>query len=168
MDGWLSHLKDGKVPQLSKESPVMMKKDEELVFSMPNISLLEARAVRTGSYGGPSIRVAKGLYFRVGGFQSQSHEELKVLDQGIVTLTNKRIVFSGSKRTVNIPLKKIISMEPYSDALSIVREGKEKTQHLKGINQGKLTISVNEREYQEPFSGLMFMYMIQGLAKGED
>jgi hypothetical protein len=168
MEGWLAQLKSGKIPQMSKESPVIMKKGEELVFSMPNISLLEARAVRSGSYGGPSIRVAKGLNIRVGGFQSQTHEELKVLDQGVITLTNKRIVYSGSKKTVNLPLNKIISIEPYSDAISIVREGKEKTQHFKGINQGKLTISGNGRDYQEPFSGLMFMYMIQGLTKEED
>jgi len=135
---------------------------------MPNISLLEARAVRKGSYGGPTIRVAKGFSFRLGAFQAQTHEELKVLDQGAITLTNKRIVYSGSKKTVNIPLTKIIYLEPYSDAISIVREGKEKTQHFKGINQGKLTISGNGREYHEPFSGLIFMYMIQGLANQEE
>lgn len=165
---WLEQLKSGKIPQMSKDSPVILKKGEELIFSMPNISLLEARAVRKGGYGGPNIRVAKGLSFRVGAFQIQSHEELKVLDQGIITLTNKRIVYSGAKKTVNIPLNKIISIEPYSDAISIMREGKEKTQHFKGINQGNLTISGNGRKYHEPFSGLIFMYMIHGLTKQEE
>lgn len=168
MDAWLTRFKNGEIPQLSQESPVMLKKGENLIISMPNISLLEARAVRKGGYSGSNIRVAKGLYFKVGGFQAQTHEELKVLDQGIITLTNKRIVYSGSKKTINIPLTKIISLEPYSDAISIVREGKEKTQHFKGINQGELTISGNGREYHEQFSGLMFMYMIQGLTKLED
>jgi hypothetical protein len=127
--------------------------------------LSEPRAVRTGTYGGPSFRVAKGVYFRVGGFKSQSHDEIKNIDQGIFTLTNIRLVFSGSKRTISIPLSKIISIEPYSDAIALRREGKEKTQYFVGINKTSLTISVSGRKYQEPFSGLLFKYMIEGLTK---
>jgi hypothetical protein len=165
MNTWLSQIKSGNIQQMSDTSPVMLKRGENLIISLLGISLIEARSIRKGSYGGPSIKIAKGLYFRVGGFQAQSQEELKVLDQGIITLTNKRVVYSGSKKTVDIPLTKITSLQPYSDAISIVREGKERTQHFKGINQTTLTISVNGRKYEEPFSGLIFMYMIQGLTK---
>jgi hypothetical protein len=76
-------------------------------------------------------------------------------------------VFSGSKRTVNIPLGKIISIEPYSDAIALRREGKEKAQYFTGINRSTLTISIQDRKYQEPFSGLMFMYIVEGLTKEE-
>jgi hypothetical protein len=168
MEIWMSGLKNGNVPRLSSQSPVILKKNEELILSMPNISLLEPRAVQTGVYGGPSFRVAKGVYFRVGGFKAQSHDEIKKIDQGMITLTNTRIVFSGSKRTVNIPLGKIISIEPFSDAIALRREGKEKTQYFTGINQSTITLSVRDRKYQEPFSGLMFMYMLDGLAKQKE
>ena len=64
---------------------------------------------RLGAYGGPSFRVAKGVNFRVGGFQArgESHEELRVIDNGDITLTNKRFVFSGSKRSVNFNINKM-------------------------------------------------------------
>ena len=165
MEVWMTRVKNGNVPRLSSESPILLKKNEELILSMSNISLSEPRAVRTGGYGGPSIRVAKGVYFRVGGFKAQSHDEIKNVDQGIITLTTTRIVFSGSKRTVNIPLGKVISIEPYSDAIALRREGKEKTQYFVGINNTILTLSISGRKYAEPFSGLMFKYIIEGLTK---
>jgi hypothetical protein len=145
--------------------PCTPEKERRVNTLYANISLSEPRAVRTGAYGGPSIRVAKGVYFRVDGFKAQSHDEMKNVDQGIIILTNTRIVFSGSKRTVNISLGKIISIEPYSDAIALRREGKEKTQYFVGINNTTLTFSISSRKYQEPFSGLMFKYIIEGLTK---
>ncbi len=127
--------------------------------------MLEPRAVRTGGYVGPSFRVAKGVYLRVGGFQSESHDELRNIDQGTLTLTNKRLVFSGNKRMVNIDLRKIVSIEPYSDGIGLKREGKEKIQYFTGINQAELTITVDDRVYKEPFSGLILNYLIEGLTK---
>lgn len=161
---WATGIRNGQIPHLSLESPVLLKKDEELILSIPNVSLLEPRAVTTGGYGGPSIRVAKGISFRVGAFQAQSHDVLKNIDQGVFTLTNKRIVFSGSKRSSNIPLGKIISIEPYSDAIALRREGKEKTQYFTGINR-MLTITAGDRVYKEPFSGAIFMYIFEGLTR---
>jgi len=42
-----------------EESPIILKKKEKLYITLPNISLSEPRAVRTGGYGGPSVRLAK-------------------------------------------------------------------------------------------------------------
>jgi len=170
MEYWMTQLKEGNIPILmGGEAPILLKKKEELIFGLPNIFLWEPRAVRrtTGGYGGPSFRVAKGVYFRVGGFRakSESDEELRTIDQGSLTLTNKRLVFSGAKRTINIDLRKIVSVEPYSDGIAIRREGKEKTQYFTGIDQAELTINVGERVYKEPFSGLILMYLIEGLTK---
>lgn len=170
MEFWMTQLKEGNIPvRIGGEAPIILKKNEELMFALPNTSLWEPRAVRrtTGGYGGPSFRVAKGVYFRVGGFraQSESHEELRTIDQGALTLTNKRLVFSGAKRTINIDLRKIVSVEPYRDGIAIRREGKEKTQYFTGIDQAELTITVGNRVYKEPFSGLILMYLIEGLTK---
>ncbi|HEC82444.1 MAG TPA: hypothetical protein ENI53_00980 [Thermoplasmatales archaeon] len=112
LEYWLTQLKEGKIHlQIAGESPIILKKGEELQLFLPDISLLEPRVVRTGGYGGPSIRVAKGIYFRVGGFRAESHEELKNIDQGTLTLTTKRLVFTGIKRTVNIDLRGAPSTE---------------------------------------------------------
>ena len=140
-----------------------------MVFAVPNISLREPRAVRriAGGYGGPSFRVTKGVYFRVGavGAQSEFNEELRDIDQGVLTLTNKRIVFSGAKRAVNIDLRKIVSVEPYSNGIALRRSDRQKTQYFTGIDQAELTVGIEGRTYKEPFSGLMLMSMIEGLIK---
>ena len=170
MECWMIQLKEGNIPiRMGGEAPIILKKKEDLIFALPNTSLWEPRAVRrtTGGYGGPSFRVAKGVYFRVGGFraQSESHKELRTIDQGALTLTNKRLVFSGAKRTINIDLRKIISVEPYSDGIALRREGKQKTQYFTDIDQAELTITVGNRVYREQFSGLILMYLIEGLTK---
>lgn len=112
---WLNALKEGnvKINIKNTETQVMLKEGEELYVSFPSISLMESRSVTSGGYGGPSFRIAKGVSFRLGGFSATSHEELKTIDQGTFSLTNKRIIFSGLKRTINIVLNKIISMNPY-------------------------------------------------------
>jgi hypothetical protein len=174
MELWMGKLKEGTIPIqiMGGEAPIIIKKDEELQLTLPSIVLREPRAVRqsSGGYGGPSFRVAKGLYFRVGAFgsTSESHEEMRDIDQGTFSLTNKRVVFSGSKRTIEIPLKKIISMEPYSDGIAIRRSGKEKTQYFIGVNCAGLTITVDDRIYKESLSGLILMHLIEGFAKREE
>jgi len=166
LEYWLTRLKEGKSKlQMAIDSPIILKKGEELQLVLHNVSLLEPRSIRTGGYGGPSIRVAKGVYFRVGGFQAESHEELRNIDQGTLTLTNKRLVFTGSKRTINIDLGKIISIEPYSDAIAIRRSGKQKTEYFTGLDRIRISITVNNRKYEEQFSGLILKYQIEGLIK---
>jgi len=165
IEKWLTQIKDGDVSPMSSESPVILKKSEELILSLPEVSLLEARAVITGRSRGSSIRIAKGLSFRLGAFKAQSHDELKNIDQGDFTLTNKRVVFSGSKRTLNIPLNKIISAEPYSDAIALRREDKEKTQYFTGIDRHIITISLSGRTYKEPFSGQVIQCLMEGLTQ---
>lgn len=171
MEQWMSQIKEGNIPIRfeGREAPIILKKNEDLIFSFPNISLWEPRAVKktSGGYGGPSFRVAKGVYFRVGGFQakSKSHDELKNIDLGELTLTNKRLVFSGAKRSVNINIRKIISIEPYSDGIALRRTSKQKTEYFTNINQADLTITFEDRKYEEPFSGLILMYLIESLVK---
>lgn len=166
LEYWLTQLKEGKIQlQIADDSPIILKKGEELQLVLPGISLLEPRVVRMGGYGGPSIRVAKGIYFRVGGFRAESHEELKNIDQGTLTLTTKRLVFAGNKRTVNIDLRKIISIQPYSDAIAIRRSGKQKTEYFTGIDKIRISITVDNRTYDVRFSGLILKYQIEGLIK---
>jgi len=164
---WLTQLKTGNISMSMKqeESPIILKKKEILYVTLPNISLSEPRAVRTGGYGGPSVRLAKGLSFRVGGFKAESHEEVRNIDQGTFTLTDKRIVFSGNKRTINVTLNKIISINPYSDGISITREGFSKTQYFVGLPNANITFDVKDKTYNEQFSGLILMYLIEGLVR---
>ncbi len=170
MEEWMNAIREGKAPIkfIGIPSPILLKKDEELRCVLPNISLKEPRSVRvsSGGYGGPSFRVAKGVYFRVGAFgsKSESREEIRVIDKGMFTLTNKRIVFTGQKRTLSVNLDKIISIDSYSDGIALRRERKQKTQYFIWSEKlAKLTVTIDDRKYEEPFSGLILKYMIEGL-----
>jgi hypothetical protein len=109
---------------------VNLKVGETIQACVPNTTLMEPRAVRRYQAGsrGVSIRVMKGLSFRVGGYagQSESHEELRSIDVGTLVLTNERLLFVGSKRTTNIRLADLVTVEAYADALRISRQGKAK------------------------------------------
>lgn len=152
--------------QTSINSPIILKKGEEIFLLLNNISLLEPRAVRTtvGGYGGPTFRVAKGVSFRLGGVsaRSESHEELRNIDKGTLVLTNKRLIFIGSKRTTNIALNKIIALEPYKDGVASQRENKQKTEYFIGTDTNKINFSIEGREYTLPVHGVILKAAIEG------
>ncbi|MGV8088443.1 MAG: hypothetical protein ACP5NU_05220 [Methanomicrobiales archaeon] len=124
-------------PIPSDRVPVIMKKNEICYACVNGAQLWEDRAVRTttGGYGGPRIRVAKGVSFGVGGFgaQSTSHDERKHIDTGAFLLTNKRIIFTGKGKTIEFPLDKIISVDPISlEGVRVNRSNKQKAEYYLG------------------------------------
>ena len=146
--------------------PILLKGGEEAVFVLAGASLHEPRAVTRGAYGGPSLHVAKGLTLRVGGFQAQSHDELKEIDTGTLVLSTKRLCFAGRLRSLEVFLSKLISVDAYSDAVAIRRTGKEKTEFFFGLDHHTYTFTVQGRSYSEPMSGLILKYAIEGLLAG--
>lgn len=146
--------------------PIILKKGEEACVALGGITLREARAVRQtrGAYGGPTIRVAKGVSFRMGSVaaRSESHDELRNIDQGNLVLTNKRLIFIGSKRTTNIDLKKIIAIEAYKDGIASQRENKQKTEYFTGTDRHTLTFTINGRAHTVPFTGLIMKAAVEG------
>lgn len=77
-------------------------------------------------YHGPSasIKIMKGVRWRVG--QTSVHrvteDRLKLLDSGVLYITNKRVLFDGSKKTTSINLNKILNYKLYQDALVIEKD----------------------------------------------
>ncbi len=150
----------------NEQSPVILKRNENTSLILHNITLREPRAVRqtVGGYGGPTFHVAKGVNFRLGGFaaQSESHEELRNIDQGTLVLTNKRLIFIGSKRTTNIDLTKIVAIEPYKDGIGSQRENKQKTEYFTGSDKTTITINRNGRRTTFPVNGVVLKAAIMG------
>ena len=116
-------------------SGLILDSHEELLGFFPQTILSEPRAVRTyrGGYAGPSIRVAKGVSLRFGGYRgsSESHDELRSIDQGTLVLTRKRIMFVGAGRTSSVPLEKIIGVEGFDHMLQLHRDGKQKVEYFR-------------------------------------
>jgi hypothetical protein len=170
----LIDIKEGKIKPMKfiyANSPIILKTNEEPVIVLPNIELREPHSVRQsfGSYGGPSFRRAKGVNWRIEAFgaRSESLEELRLIDEGILTVTNKRLVFTGTKRIIDISITRIITVDPCTDGISVKTSGRAKVQYFAGIrpNQYTMHIIVDDRKYTESLTGLWLTCIIEGIAK---
>lgn len=155
---------EGKVNLPVANCSIVLKKDEKPQIVIPNVTLKEPRSVRTstGMYGGPSFRVAKGVSFKVGGAESrsESHEEIRDVDIGTLTITNKRLVFTGQKKTINYNLNKIISVQHYSEGVGIQRENKQKTEYFLGIDRRIITFKKDGELQRSPFFGILLHHLL--------
>lgn len=102
-------------------SDLILQKGELCHLSVP-ASLSEERVIRSSYKGGShgvSIRIAKGLSYRVG--QQRGHLEsergLVVVSEGYFIATNQRLVFSGNKKSVSSPFAKLLDFQVYSNAI---------------------------------------------------
>ena len=169
IENWLQRLRAGtiKVSFKGVGTPVILKPGEDLLFALPNVVLKEPRSVRksSGSYGGPSFRVAKGVYFRMGRFgsTSESHQQIRDIDRGILTVTKERFVFSGRMKTINIDLRKIVQADPFLDGMAIHKEGREKTQYFVWNTSGmNMQLICDGRKYNEPVNGMIVKCVMEG------
>jgi len=89
---------------------------------LPNVKYLEMKKVT--NFGGVRVRIMKGI--SIGGGQAKSHDELTLVDEGYLSISQKRIMFAGQSTTISVPLIKIIRMEPYLDGIGIYKEGRQK------------------------------------------
>ena len=85
------------------------------------------------NYGGPvaSIRICKGVRYRVGSVRVQriTREELTEIDRGRLYLTNKRVIFDGTKKNTTIRLSGLLSFTPFSDGV-VLEKASGKSPHL--------------------------------------
>ncbi|AEH50333.1 hypothetical protein [Pseudothermotoga thermarum] len=127
--GVLRDIMEGKLPTrvvLDTHLPFNFQKGETLVWVFQNVKYFESRVKHeyVGGTQGVSIRIAKGIYYRIGGFKGYPVEKTEVvhIDTGIMAVTDKHIYFHGSLRSFRIPYSKIVSFQPYSDGIGIQRD----------------------------------------------
>lgn len=117
------------------DTEVILKKDEILIISVPNVSYCEERVVgRRGGSSGVSFRVARGLWLRTGSFGSEPVEEITQLDVGDFVLTTRRLIFLGDRKLIEYPLSKILRISASRTQLAIARSGKQKIEYFAGID----------------------------------
>lgn len=164
MNKFMTTLEEGNGPQMGSNlnSNILLKSGEK-IFATVVASLNEPRSIRTGGNQGVSFRVMKGVYYRVGAFKSESHEEIRLIDVGNLTITNKRLIFAGKNRNVEIALKNITNIGPYNDAIVIGKSTSQRKVYFMGLDHNKITFSVDKRSYQKKLNGVIVMTLIQGL-----
>ncbi len=135
-----------------------------LILKKGEIPLLEYDAIRViskekvvrykNSSSGASIRITKGVSYRVsGGKSTPVREKVDEKYLGKIILTNKRIVFSAREKGFEIPLNKITTIDKYSDGFYI-QEGEKNYTLISSISvwidfylEKILQANINEQNY---------------------
>ena len=110
------------------QTSLVLKPKEVAAVEVPaTLCRFKTKTEFVGGSQGVSIPLGHGFRYRVSSFRGHpvQSEYLAHLDTGKLVVTNKRLVFLGTKREVSVPIPKLLQVESYTDALGIAREGKE-------------------------------------------
>lgn len=126
-----AYLERGQVPpkiyqDLFVELPILMQKNERVYFATVNTKVVETHTETSyeGGSRGVSIRVAKGVSFRVG-----NHRGQRVTDdvpvsrgRGLTVVTDTNLYYVVSDVSVRIPLKKLVSVKQSGSIVELYKE----------------------------------------------
>ena len=106
--------------------PILLGKSERLLWAYSGIEGYERKtgSQYTAGSNGVSLRICKGVYYRIGASKghSQPYDYQKSLGLGKFIITNKAIYFVGDNHA-KILFSKVLSFKPYSDGITIVKDG---------------------------------------------
>lgn len=128
-------IENGTIP--SVEVDINLGKTEKCYF-VCNCDWYELRKrLKRIRYGGPALRIKiiKGVYWRAGDYAvgGDVSEELRHIDTGRVYLTDKRVIFRGSRGNKTIGISKILDFDVYRDGIQLQKDtGKNPTMKLEG------------------------------------
>ena len=97
--------------------PVVLKHDEHLFYVLEGAQLIEPKRPPghwVGGYSGFSFRIAKGVRYHVGGTRGhyqQGEERPAPIDMGTVTITDKRVVFQGTRQVREWAFSRLIGYQ---------------------------------------------------------
>ena len=128
--GILRDIAEGRMPQQRLEIdgiiPFNLQKSESLVWIFKDVKYNEekTRTHYKGGSQGVSLRITKGVYYRVGGFKGERVQtsETVHMDTGLMGLTTKHIYFAGPRKRFRIRYDRIVSFDPYEDGIGVMRD----------------------------------------------
>ena len=125
----LREIVNGDIPKkinIEGNLPFNFQKDEKIVWVFQNVEYFEQKTRKqfVGGYSGISLRVAKGIYYRTGGFKGHPVQTVETVkkDTGLLCVTDKHLYFGGSNKNFRIKYDKIVSFTPYSNGIGIQRD----------------------------------------------
>ncbi len=105
---------------------INLQKTETVVWVFHNTQYWEDKTRReyVGRSHGVSVRIAKGLYYRTSSFKGHpiDRTERAYVDTGALVLTNKNIYFAGPAKSFRVPYPKVVTFQPYTDGIGIIRD----------------------------------------------
>ena len=124
----LRDIQEGKTVERIKidNLPLLLGKKENVLWVFKNVEGYEEKTGHKyiGGSNGVSMRICKGVYYHVGASKGHSvaYQYQTPLGRGIFVVTNKYLYFLGVKQ-VKLSISKILSFEPYSDGIVLVKDG---------------------------------------------
>lgn len=147
--GQLRDLGEGKVQSrmtFNEPTGLNLQKGEVLIWAFPGTEYLEDRERRemVGVSQGVSVRLVKGVYYRVGAFKGRPvvRQERVNLGMGTLYVTTKHVYFSGSQKSLRVPYSKIVSYQQYSDGIGLVRDAATAKPQIFVTNDGWFTFNL--------------------------
>ncbi len=118
----------------------------EVVHLVRPAAVMSEHAVREwrGQTSGISVPIGHGVRLRTGAIRGHSvvvGTQMVATDAGTLYVTSKRLVFSGDKSTIDIPLAKLVEIHAYSDGV-LVHASNRKTAPLFRVPSGPVVAAV--------------------------
>lgn len=143
----INELEKGNLPSISNASIVLQK--DEIAHFNANAILLTTKTVTTGYSGGSrgvSIRVMKGISYRVGSSRSTPiRETITMKNNGSLVITNKRVVFNGQSKSFSIGYNQLLSFIPYNNGIGLQKtNGPSYLLELPNFQTAEITFKILE------------------------
>jgi hypothetical protein len=119
----VARINDGR-PIENANAPLIAQPGETAFFPTFAVALMKEvvdREMRGGS-SGVSVRIAKGVTYRVGRVRAHSvvvGSHLEAADSGDLVVTNRRAVFMGTKKTLEFRRDRLVGLAQYTDGLRL-------------------------------------------------
>lgn len=125
----LAEIHDGNPPILHAVE-IVLQKGEQAYWSEP-AGILEQRVVGRryeGGSQGVSIRIAKGVSYRVGSHRGRMVTDKRLLEvsSGSLIVTSKRVIFTGGLKSFDVKLDKVLSVHFADDGMIFTTGSREK------------------------------------------
>lgn len=105
------------------QADIRLENDEFCCLEVSAVWARRQKSRRTYKGGGLSVRVAKGVYLRAGGGQSDPSESVENISAGRLFVTTKRLVFHGHSKSTTLRLGDIANILHGPDHLQLIFEG---------------------------------------------
>lgn len=103
-----------------------------------------------GGSTGFSVPIAKGVRFRTGAFRAKSvvvGTSLEVADTGMLTITSRRAVYKGLRKTVETPFTRLIGVNVFNDGIQLHASNRQNAP-LSRVADGYLVAAVVNAAWQ--------------------
>ncbi len=126
-------MNDGRLPVIGE--PRLLAKSDESVHLETDAILMKEVTVREWQGSGFSFPIAKGIRYRTSRGQMKAvGTRIEPAGAGYISVTDRRVVFNGQRKTQESHYGKLNSIQIYSDAISLGVSNRQNVSMYKLLN----------------------------------